>query len=211
MIGIYGGTFDPIHYGHLRPVLEVCEALEMSQVRFIPCGTPPHRESPKATPLQRLSMVRAAIGDEARFVVDDREIRREGPSYMVDTLRSLRGEYGETPLCLILGMDAYRQLDSWYEWQGIPELAHIVVMRRPGAGLHGINMQAEPRRLMRPRVTTDPRSLLQLPAGKVYLQDITQLAISATHIRQSLSQGGDIRYLVPEAVRELILRQHIYG
>ncbi|MCK5724204.1 MAG: nicotinate-nucleotide adenylyltransferase, partial [Gammaproteobacteria bacterium] len=131
MIGILGGTFDPIHYGHLRTALDVQQCLSLDEVRFIPCGEPPHRDKPVAESLQRLAMVRAAIAGQKGFSVDDREIRREGPSYMVDTLTSLKHDFKTESLCLILGMDAFNGLEQWHQWQQIFELANIAVMKRP--------------------------------------------------------------------------------
>lgn len=133
MIGILGGTFDPIHFGHLRTALDVVEDLNLQQLRFIPCGEPPHRDQPHASPAQRLAMVQLAIASESRFMVDAREIQRGGPSYMVETLESLRQELGEQQsLGLIVGLDAFAALDSWYRWQDLIDLAHLIIMTRPG-------------------------------------------------------------------------------
>ena len=132
-IGVLGGTFDPIHYGHLRPALELLEALALAEVRFIPCRLPAHRGAPAITPEQRLELVRLATADQPGFVADDRELRRPGRSYMVDTLASLRQDLGETPLCLILGGDAFAALHTWRRWEDLSKLAHFIVMQRPGA------------------------------------------------------------------------------
>ena len=132
MIGIFGGTFDPVHFGHLRPALDVKQALGLREMRLIPCFSPPHRQQPVANPGQRLTMLRAAVGEEPELLVDNREMKREGVSYMVDTLSSLREEFGDEPLCLVLGSDAFLQLDGWHRWREIIELAHIVVTHRPG-------------------------------------------------------------------------------
>ncbi len=132
MIGIFGGTFDPVHFGHLRPALEVQQALGLDEVRFIPAGQPPHRDMPHATAPQRLSMLQTAIEDQPGFAADEREIQREGPSYMVDTLALLREELGQIPLCLILGYDAFLGLPAWHQWHRLIELAHLVITHRPG-------------------------------------------------------------------------------
>ena len=134
-IGVFGGTFDPIHYGHLRAALEVKEALELSSVLFLPSSGPPHRRAPIASAAQRLQMVRLAVEGQPGFSVDDREIARGGVSYMVDTLVSLRSELGDTPLCLILGMDAFLGLDRWHRWHDLPGLTHFAVGHRPGSEL----------------------------------------------------------------------------
>ena len=211
MIGILGGTFDPIHLGHLRPTLEVAEALALSEVRFLPCGNPPHRQPPHAAALQRLAMVRAAIAGEPRFRVDDRELRREGPSYMVDTLASLRAELGSVPICLLLGADAFAALDTWHQWERIAEFAHLVVMRRPeqDPAMHTYSFAL--RELVRRRETQDISQLSRKPAGGVCFVPVTQLAISATGIRRALRERRSIRFLVPAAVQQLIETQNIYG
>lgn len=132
MVGIVGGTFDPIHFGHLRMALELSTRLGLDEVRFIPAARPPHRGEPDASDLQRLEMVARAILAEERFVLDDREYRREGDSYMVDTLESLRAEMGDdVSLNLIMGSDAFLGLADWHRWQSLLELAHIVVVTRP--------------------------------------------------------------------------------
>ncbi len=131
-IGLFGGTFDPIHYGHLRTAFELLQALKLSQVRFLPTGSPPHREVPMAEPVLRLQMVRAAVAAQSGFVVDDREIRRQGLSYSIDTLTELRADFPQHSLCLLLGMDAFLGLPTWHRWREIFELCHVVVAHRPG-------------------------------------------------------------------------------
>jgi len=210
MIGVYGGTFDPIHFGHLRPGLEVYQALSLQELRFIPCGEPPHRQKPQASALQRLMMVRAAIADQPGFVVDERELQREGPSYMVETLSSLRNETGDTPLCLIVGLDAFLGLESWYRWQSLLDFAHIVVTHRPGWSLRDLQRSANLEKLVQERIANAGK-LPRQPAGLIHFQSVTQLDISASGIRQQLGEGQDIRYLLPDAVYELIKTQHIYG
>ena len=208
MIGILGGTFDPIHYGHLRPALEVLDALDLAEVRFIPCRIPAHRATPLITAEQRLALVRLAIVDQVGFVADARELRREGPSYMVDTLASLRADYGDdTPLCLILGSDAFRELPAWHRWRDLGHLAHIVVMQRPG------DLPPFPPALeefMTPRRVYAASALRREPAGGILFQPVTQLHISATRIRILLAHGQSPRYLLPEAVLASIRDQALY-
>ena len=131
-IGIFGGTFDPIHYGHLRTAFELLQTLQFAEVRFIPCGDPPHRGVTQASAALRLDMVRLATRKEPGFVVDERELQRDGPSYSIDTLVSLREEFPDRSLCLITGMDAFLGLSSWHRWDEIMNFAHIVVAHRPG-------------------------------------------------------------------------------
>jgi len=211
MIGILGGTFDPIHYGHLRPALEIYEALGLDEVRFIPSAEPPHRDRPQASALQRLMLVRAAIQGQPGFVLDDRELHRSGPSYMVDTLHSLREELGaQTPLGLILGLDAFLGLEGWYRWQSLFDYAHLIVTHRPGWSLRDLHPDSILAGEIKPRYG-EPAQLARQPAGRIHFQAVTQLDISASGIRQELAAGRDIRYLLPDTVYELIKTQHIYG
>lgn len=210
MIGLLGGTFDPVHFGHLRPALEVCQALALRELRFLPCGLPPHREAPQALPEQRLTMLRLAITGQSEFCVDVRELQREGPSYMVDTLYSLREEQGTTPLCLILGMDAFSALDSWSRWEQLIELAHLVVTHRPGWTQQVTTGRAAVQQLVSQRRVMQAEALRTQPAGCIYFQTVTQLAIAATDIRKMLYAGKDVRYLLPDSVYEWIKKEGIY-
>lgn len=208
MIAIFGGTFDPIHYGHLRPLLEVKQALGLDEVRLIPAYFPPHRDAPGAAVEQRLAMLRLATDDVPGFVIDERELERGGRSYTVDTLQSLRNEIGAaTPLCLIMGLDAFVDLHEWHEWRRLGQLAHIVVTQRPGAELPRSGPVAE---LMATARATDVAQLQQQAAGKIWFQAVTQLEISATAIREQLACGQDIRFLLPEPVRHHIEREALY-
>ena len=131
-VGVFGGTFDPIHYGHLRTAFELLQALRLAEVRFIPCSDPPHRGKTYASAAERLRMVALAIDGQEGFVADDRELARGGPSYSIDTLLTLREEFPQRSLGLILGMDAFLGLHTWYRWDEILDVAHIVVAHRPG-------------------------------------------------------------------------------
>ncbi|MDX1480591.1 MAG: nicotinate-nucleotide adenylyltransferase [Woeseiaceae bacterium] len=206
-MGIFGGTFDPIHYGHLRTAFEVLQALRFDEVRFMPCGTPPHRGDPIAAAEVRLEMVRAATEGQHGFVVDDRELSRDGPSYSVDTLSELRGEYPLRPIALIIGMDAFLGLPKWYHWQEILQLAHIVVAHRPGWKAPDIGPLGE---LLAERGTHRVGDLHQAKSGQIYILDVTQLEISSTDIRDIVSAGRDPRFLMPDAVRELIRESGCY-
>ena len=207
MIGIFGGTFDPVHFGHLRPALEVQQALGLKEVRFIPAGQPPHRDQPHASPSQRVAMLRAAIDEQPGFVVDEREVRRPGASYMVDTLASIRSELGPAPLGLILGYDAFLGLANWYQWQRLIDLAHLVVTHRPGWSHDKLagELQYLVQRHAMPAV-----KLVDVPAGGLTFVEVTQLDISATRIREQIRAGHDIRYLLPESVYQIIHEQKLY-
>lgn len=207
-MGVFGGTFDPIHYGHLRPAFEVLQALRFGEVRFMPCGTPPHRGTPVAAPEQRLDMVRAATEGQRGFVVDDRELSRDGPSYSVDTLAALRGEFPTRPIALIIGMDAFLDLPKWHQWQEILRLAHIVVAHRPGWKAPDIGPLGE---LLAERGTHRIDDLHQATSGHIYILDVTQLEISSTDIRDLVTAGRDPRFLTPDAVRRYILDCRCYG
>ncbi len=197
MIGILGGTFDPVHYGHLRTAWELCESLDMRELRLLPCRQPPHRGEPAATPEQRLAMLERALAGQDRLRIDTRELDRPGPSYMVDTLASLRGELGKTPLALVLGADAFAGLAGWHRWERLIELAHLVVVARPDGppSLPGPVAAL----LARCRVA-DAAALRSAPAGGILEAAVTPLAISATAIRAQVAAGRSPRYLLPDAV-----------
>lgn len=207
MIAIFGGTFDPIHYGHLRPLWEVKQTLELDEVRMVPCFIPPHRGVPGASAEQRLAMLQLALKDVPGFVIDERELQRGGPSYMVDTLQSFRDELGETPLCLIMGLDAFLGLESWHQWRRLHELAHIVVTQRPGSELPDRGAIAD---LIIKTQTQDLSELFVRIAGKTYFQAVTQLDISATAIREQIACGQDMRFLMPDSVRRFIETEGLY-
>lgn len=208
MIGILGGTFDPIHIGHLRTALDVQQCLSLEEIRFIPCGEPPHRVAPVATAIQRLSMVRAAIATQEKFKLDDREIKRKGPSYMVDTLASLRQDFNDKSFCLLLGTDAFNGLEQWHRWQQIFEHANIVVMQRPAIKGHN-ELNKRLMSLLKHRLV-DADELKRKQNGGIAFVPVTQMDISATNIRQQWQQGKDIQFLLPDSVLTLIRQQHIY-
>lgn len=210
-VGIFGGTFDPVHFGHLRLAEELAQQLVLSEVRFIPSGSPWHRDAPGATPAQRLAMVDLAIAGNPHFVLDAREVMKNAPGYMVETLSELRQEMGrEQPICLFLGADAFLGLPTWHCWHDLFELAHLVVAHRPGFSLHqeemGDLLHAEVER----RVSSVSADLQALPNGRVITLPITPLAISATAIRAEIKAGRSPRYLLPEAVLDYIQAHNLY-
>jgi len=207
-LGIFGGTFDPVHHGHLRTAIEIAEAVDAERVLMIPAGHPPHRHPPVADGSTRLAMLRAAITDEPRLAADDRELRREGPSFTVLTLEELRRERGSQPLLLLLGMDAFAGLAGWHRWTELIGLAHLVVAHRPGWAPPAGGPVSE---LWRERGGHDPAVVRAAPAGRVLAVPTTQLDISASGLREMLARGRDPRYLMPEAVRRMIHETGIYA
>jgi len=204
LIGILGGTFDPIHLGHLRLAEEVREALDLAQVRFVPAFQPPHRRAPVASAEHRLAMVEAALADNPHFCVDTREYTRGGASWMVDTCASLRDEFGTRPLVLMMGMDAFNGFTRWREWPRILERVHLAIATRPGA-----RAEDEAAELLAER--SCPTSQLEcVPAGRIIEIPITALDISATHIRELSACGRSTRYLLPKPVQEYLTEHPLY-
>jgi nicotinate-nucleotide adenylyltransferase len=207
MIGILGGSFDPIHFGHLRTALDVMQAAGLDEVRFIPLHRAVHREQPETAPQLRLRMVQAALAGQTGFVADDRELSRAGDSFTVDTLRSLRRDFPRQSLCLLLGMDAFNQFAAWRRPQEILELAHLVVMHRPGAAAPD---DGEARAFLAAHPCRGLENLRRQTAGLIHLQAVTQLEISSTRIRALVAAGESPRYLLPDAVLELIGQNRLY-
>jgi nicotinate-nucleotide adenylyltransferase len=199
-LAILGGTFDPVHNAHLRVAWEAAEQLD-AEVRLIPANVPPHRDPPIATARERAAILRAALRGQDRLVLDERELRREGPSWTIDTLIELRDEIGpERPLVLLVGADAFLGLSSWHRWGELFDYAHIGVLTRPG---HEIaTLPTELRIKVASRRTSDPNALVASPSGRVLPMPVTPLEISATEVRAVLATGGEPRYLMPDAVLE---------
>ena len=209
MLGILGGTFDPIHHGHLRTALDVAEAVGLDEVRLIPLRHAVHRGQPETPAALRLAMVQAAIAGEPRFVADDREIRRDAPSYTLHTLQSLRAERGTVePICVLVGGDAFAEFLTWHRPHDILGLAHLVVMHRPG---EPVAEDPALRALVERHRAPDGAELQTRPSGRILFQPVTQLAISATDIRARLRAGRSVRYLVPDAVADIIRRGGLYA
>lgn len=200
-IGVFGGTFDPIHFGHLRTAFEMLQALQFAEVRFIPCGDPPHRGHTVADAALRFRMVNAAITGLPGFVADDREIRRKGLSYTIDTLLDLREEFSERSLSLIIGMDAFLGLLDWHRWDELLQVAHIVVAHRPGWKAPDIGPLGK---LLAENGTHRADDLHETVAGRIHIHAVTQLEIASTEIRELIAAGRDPRFLMPDAVREVI-------
>jgi nicotinate-nucleotide adenylyltransferase len=207
-IGIFGGTFDPIHYGHLRTAFELMQALRLGELRFMPAGNPPHREGAIASAEQRLAMVEAAIADQPGFVVDDREIRRTGLSYSVDTMRSLREEFPNRSICMIVGMDQFLVLPTWHQWRDLLQMVHLIVAHRPGWRAPTMGPLGE---LLVDRGTGSVNDLHSASAGRIYIHAVTQLEISSTEVRNLIAHKRDPRYLMPDAVRAIIAQSACYS
>ncbi|MGQ0622182.1 MAG: nicotinate-nucleotide adenylyltransferase [Panacagrimonas sp.] len=197
-VGIFGGTFAPIHNGHLRLALELRERLGLARVRLIPAGTPPHRSNPGVSAQRRLDWVRLAVNGEPGLAVDDRELRRGGRSFTYDTLADIRSEVGDTvPLALLLGDDAANQFHTWHRWREIPNLAHLVFVERPS---QPPAPTPEVATLLRERRVTDPAALSRQASGLFMTAAVPPLAISSTRVRRLLKAGRSVRGLVPQAV-----------
>ncbi|MEH6648542.1 MAG: nicotinate-nucleotide adenylyltransferase [Motiliproteus sp.] len=207
-VAMFGGTFDPIHHAHLRLALELRDRLAFDQVLLLPCALPTHRESPGCSADQRLEMVRLAVGDEPKLQVDDRELLSDEPSYSYHSLLSLRQQLGDdVSLTMVMGADALLKLDSWYRWQELLELGHILVVSRPGWHLTGDHPLAD--WVDQHRVENFER-IQNSAAGGVYIQQLPGLDISATAIRQLIEGGSSPRYLLPDPVFDWIKQNHLY-
>lgn len=209
-IGLFGGTFDPVHNGHLRTALDLVELLGLDELRLVPAATPALRGQPSATPDQRLEMLRLGAAGVPALCVDDRELRRGGVSYTVDTLRELRAELGdEARLCMVVGEDAFAGLERWKDWQRLLDYAHLAVLTRPGdTAAPGPALAA----WTVEHLATDAASALAgASRGRVIRLGLTQLEISATRIRTLLAAGRSPRFLLPEGVLAFIQANGLYG
>ena len=215
-VGLLGGTFDPIHFGHLRLAEEAREALGLAALHLVPAGAPPHRDTPRSPATHRLAMAQLALAGNPALQVNDYEVRADGPSYSVLTLGHLRTMLGaDQPLVLIVGADAFERLPTWHRWEELFSLAHIAVANRPGYAPHGhrwpdvlspaLAAACEGRRL------DDASQLSERPAGGILPVEMTPLAISATLIRDLLGRGHSARYLLPDPVLDYIAAHHLYG
>ncbi len=211
-IGILGGTFNPIHHGHLRMAQELADALGFDEVRFIPSASPPHRTTPEVSAEHRAAMVQLAIADNPLFKLDMRELARTGASYMIDTLISLREELGEhAALCLIMGSDAFVKLDTWHHWQKLLDYCHIILVQRPNISPDLPRLSAKLTSLLHDHYTENVDDLTEKTTGYIHMQKITPLDISATRIRESLKACHSVRYLMPESVITYIATHKLYG
>jgi len=212
-LGLFGGTFDPVHFGHLRLATELAEAFHLERVVFLPAGLPYHRgRAAHATSEQRLTMLKLATQRDARFGVDDRELKRAGETYTYDTLAEIRAERGpDVPLVFLLGSDAFAKIDTWHRAEELFGVAHFAVAVRAGDEAWSSKGPGAFPRLAWPRITLNPRELLSAPSGKVISFAMTPLAISSTALRTLAAEGASIRYLTPDPVADYIRTHRLYS
>ena len=206
-LALFGGTFDPVHYGHLRCANEVRQKLALKNLYLLPAGTPAHRETPLATAGQRLQMLQLALPEFPYLAIDDRETRRSGPSYMIDTLRELRTEFPQRPILLLIGQDAANLLHTWFEWEKLFTFAHIIIMTRPAMTTryrHDLAKQ------INGRLIFDVQDLFGTKAGNVLQIEVTSIDISATAIKKLICFGRSPGSMLPGSVLEFISENHLY-
>ena len=206
-IGIFGGTFDPVHLGHIHIADSVLKQMRFQKIHFIPCFLPPHRRKPTASAHHRLAMLNIATQNRTELIVDDREIQRKGISYMIDTLKSLRKEFQKTPLCLIIGMDAFALLNTWSSWQELIKYCHIIVVNRPEFSSRDIH--DEVKNLLQKTETKNSNDLFCSLNGKIYIINTPPTEASATNIRKQLQLQQKPKEL-SEEVFQYAIKNNIY-
>jgi nicotinate-nucleotide adenylyltransferase len=206
-LALLGGTFDPVHYGHLRVADEARQKLNLKALYLLPAGDPPHRQTPSATVPQRLEMLHLAQREFPQLEIDDRETRRSGPSYMVDTLQELRTEFPQRPLLLLVGQDAANHLHGWSRWQKLFALCHMVILTRPGAKAE---YRQDIAKQIQQRSVTDLQVMLRSQAGNVYELEVESIDISATIIKSIIRLGRSPERMLPAAVLEYINANRLY-
>lgn len=206
-IGIFGGTFNPVHFGHLRSALELKQALNLETVRMIPCSNPPHRERPTISAEHRFNMLKLALDDAGAegLIADDRELKRSELSFTVDTLLSLRDDFPEKSQVLFVGIDAFAGFAQWHRWEAILALANLVVITRPGAELTD-----EATHLLDEREVESLSELADNAVGRIVQKRLTQLDISSTAIRHCIEQQQDPDFLLPAVVMRYIREHKLY-
>lgn len=214
LVGVYGGTFDPVHYGHLRVAEELVDNIDFERFFFVPAGNPRLRDALIAPKYHRLKMVELSIKNNARFSLDNREINRSGVSTTVQSLREYQTEYdGRLALCFIMGVDSFLKLHHWYQWHELFNLCHLIVVERPGSQ-RMTEVHCFPQEIQdacRQRWVACASDLTEKSSGMIYVAQTTLLDISATRIRTLMAAGKSIRYLLPEVVAAYIKTQHLYS
>jgi len=207
-VGVFGGTFNPVHYGHLRSAVELVERLGLQRLHLMPSAAPPLRNLPVCSARHRANMVSLAVEGEARLVCDERELQRDGPSYTIDSLAELRAELRDgCGFCMVLGCDALLAIDQWHRWEELLNWAHIVVIARPGWQLPATGVVAD---WIQAHRVSGAADLWSQPQGRILLEELRPLDISATEIRQLLAQGKNVRYLMPQSVLDYIQEHQLY-
>jgi nicotinate-nucleotide adenylyltransferase len=209
LIGILGGTFNPIHHGHLRIAQEIAEAVNLDHVKFIPSANPPHKTQPQVSAKQRAEMVQLAIQDNPLFSMDTRELARTGPSYTIDTLKSLRSENSHATFCLILGADAFAYYDQWHEWKSILNYCHLILVPRPNT-TNSLTLNPSLTALLQQHGTQDILQLSQQKNGCIIQQTVTALEISSSKIRTLIAEHKNAIYLTPQAVMQYLQQHRLY-
>jgi len=204
-IGLFGGTFDPVHYGHLRPAVEVAELYKLETLFMMPSHRPAHRGPTGATSKQRIDMLSIAVDAAPRLVVDGREAMRDEPTYTVDTLSEMRQEQPDATILFFLGMDSFAAFDTWRDWEGVLKLANLVVLNRPGATHSNFSRQLFERQL-----SAKGAEIVNGGTGVIQSCEVTQLAISATDVRRRIASHLSVRFLLPDAVTEYIDNNNLY-
>jgi nicotinate-nucleotide adenylyltransferase len=207
-VALFGGTFNPVHIGHLRIATELAELLQVPCMRMLPCAFPPHRGEPQASAQQRLEMLVAAISNQSLLVADDLELQRSEASYSIDTLELVRRQIGpDQPLFFCIGMDALAKIDTWQRWQELLDHCHIVVSSRPDWELPQSCTVAD---WIDTHRCDDLDLLQQSPAGSVHFCELTMLDLSSTEIRRKVAEGENIQFMTPDAVVDYIQQHHLY-
>lgn len=211
LVGMLGGTFDPIHYGHLRTAMQIKTIFAMHEMCLVPCHKPPHRDAPVGDAQRRLQMATLAVAQSPGLSIDARELEREGPSYSIDTLTSMRQELDEqTAICMLLGMDAFLGLPSWHRWRELLSCCHIIVMTRPGWQDRHADGYRELDALMASSRVENTQQLCRFRQGKIIVQEVAALDISATMIRDRIAQGLPVQGLTPDSVIQYIRQQGLF-
>jgi nicotinate-nucleotide adenylyltransferase len=208
LIGIYGGTFNPIHFGHLRVAQEVADNLNLEHVKFIPSATPPHKPLPEVTAQQRVDMVKIAIKDNDKFNIDTRELERGNISYTIDTLKSLQLENIDNALCFLMGTDAFFHFNTWHRWEEILNYCHIVLFYRPIKTNNNLSIELE--EYLKDHYAENCNNLNEYRNGLITMQNVTPLTISSTHIRELLKNNNSANYLTAKEVLNYISTNNLY-
>jgi len=207
-IGILGGMFNPVHNGHLRVAIECKETFKFDELRMFPCAEPPHREMPEVSSQQRLKMLQLALQNISGVVADGRELDRSGPSFTIDTLRSLKSEFPQAGFYLIIGSDAFQSLNAWHEWEKILEFSNIIIAQRPD---HQDDLSSEVGKQLKNSFTNDIDAFKESVSGKIFALKVSQLEISSSYLRELIREDKSTQFLLPEIVLNFIKENRLYN